>query len=117
MMKKNISPPDRSEDVFILLFWLKRRRGCCHKSRILEFRPIHPRKMPQSAESHRSAQLVDIVAIDPKILNQNVEHSRRHRIVHFDPHHPRKASLPYAFLNRFQKITRLQLLDRSEEHT
>ena len=77
MVKEDVLPANGGENIFVFFCRLQGGGDCGHKGRILQFGTIHRRQVPEAAERQRSFHLVDIVAIDFEILDQDLEHGRR----------------------------------------
>src|SRR5580704_13582262 len=68
-------------------------------------------EVPEAAESQGPFELVNIVAIDFKILHQDLENGGRHGFIHFQTDDVGKTPLPDTLFHRFQQVSGLEFLN------
>ena len=89
-------------------------RGCRQRRnerRVLQVRTVDFDQAAHPHQRQRAGDLVDVVAVELEVGDQDLEHRSGHGLVDLHPHHVGETPLPDAFFDRLQQVAGFQVLN------
>ena len=109
-MQQDVVAPNRGKDIRLRAVFEPRRHGRC-EGRVLEVGTIEPVELHQAAGAERRLDGDHLFGVDLEVLGEDVAHELRSALLDRTAHHVAEAPPPHAFLDAFQQVVGLQLLD------
>ena len=107
MVEQRVAVLDVLEDAVRILAVPDRAR---HERRVLQLRPLDARQRHPVGEAEPRRRSQDDFALDLEVLDQNVEHARRHLGVDLQQRQRAVSNLAKSLVDRLEQVDRLLLL-------